>query len=673
MCLWSDLPNTSANVAHALARRADGNPYTLDLLLSTDIVRENTEDAAINLDPTTVARLPNGLRDLLRGHWNSLAPDKRRCLSIAGTLGEMLPIEVLDQAVNSLGLVRPVNLVDNTWLRFVGHRQQVVEFLEAARRELAADRESSELEPWQCARWRSAVASQIRDTIDRCRDARVHLVLRSLYLRLGQMQLIDDVDSLVDVATDLAEDSLQTWLAPAAVTVLLSVGNLVSAAGAESQLRWHTAMARSKRTETRAVAIVRSEADIARLIAIEQFPYTKLGIAALIEHALCYRADSVDLRTARSSMDLAKAWISGRFDHDAELVADVLRADGMVRGYEQCLEESVQQLSSAATLYTDNLGPTNYKTLVTYRNLAYWKRRLEPGSELADREAQLETILAVIGTLDNERAATVMSNLAFSLLRTGRDSDVERARDLGQRAVYVRERVFGTDHHLTTPPTLVLSQVWMRKGLIAERARHTVDASHYFVMALAVTDRVLRLREQSGGRVRKRRRELGVHRPVGTPPRPAPPDAPPADVLHRWYVDEGRTLEQIARRQHTSKGVVGAWLSDAGIPAKPRTSREHRKHLDPVLIAELYQEREWSSAQIAAHQDVTVKLVLRTLHDHGVPVRRGGPPPRHPVDDEMDPRLTALYADPDITALLRRHRIPRRNQPGTITNASPMS
>lgn len=51
---------------------------------------------------------------------------------------------------------------------------------------------------------------------------------------------------------------------------------------------------------------------------------------------------------------------------------------------------------------------------------------------------------------------------------------------------------------------------------------------------------------------------------------------------------------------------------------KPRTSREHRKHLDPVLIAELYQEREWSSAQIAAHQDVTVNLVLRTLHDHGV-------------------------------------------------------
>ena len=154
------------------------------------------------------------------------------------------------------------------------------------------------------------------------------------------------------------------------------------------------------------------------------------------------------------------------------------------------------------------------------------------------------------------------------------------------------------------------------------------------------------------------------------PPRPAPPDAPPAELLHRWYVDQGRTLEQIARGQHTSRDVVRAWLTDAGIPVKPRTSREHRKHLDPVLIAELYQEREWSSAQIAAHQDVTVNLVLRTLHDHGVPVRHGGPPPRHPVDD-VDPRLTALYADPEITALLRRHRIPRRNRPGTITERFP--
>jgi len=123
-------------------------------------------------------------------------------------------------------------------------------------------------------------------------------------------------------------------------------------------------------------------------------------------------------------------------------------------------------------------------------------------------------------------------------------------------------------------------------------------------------------------RVKKRRSELGVHRPVGTPPRPAPPDAPPTDMLHRWYVDQGHTLDQIARGQHTSKGVVRAWLTDAGIPVKPRTSREHRKHLDPVLIAELYQELESARPGGCAGPE-SAGTVQRVVHPHDV--LAGGP------------------------------------------------
>ena len=63
------------------------------------------------------------------------------------------------------------------------------------------------------------------------------------------------------------------------------------------------------------------------------------------------------------------------------------------------------------------------------------------------------------------------------------------------------------------------------------------------------------------------------------------------------------------------------------------------------------------------------QTVLRTLHDHGIPVRRGGPPPRRTPD--VGPRLTALSSDPEITALLRRHRIPRRHRPGGITDRFP--
>jgi len=63
-----------------------------------------------------------------------------------------------------------------------------------------------------------------------------------------------------------------------------------------------------------------------------------------------------------------------------------------------------------------------------------------------------------------------------------------------------------------------------------------------------------------------------------------------------------------------------------------------RQRLDPVLLRELlYQDRRWSSPQIAAHLDCTVKTVLRTLHDHGI----GGPPRRSaaPPDTRRRPAV----------------------------------
>jgi len=174
-------------------------------------------------------------------------------------------------------------------------------------------------------------------------------------------------------------------------------------------------------------------------------------------------------------------------------------------------------------------------------------------------------------------------------------------------------------------------------------------------------------------RVTQARRGLGVHRPRAPMPRRTIPAAPVPVELRRLYIDDGRTLEQIARQHHTSKEVVRTWLEDAQIPVQPRTSREHRKQLDAVLVAELYQKREWSAAEIAANLDVSIQLVLRTLHDHGVPVRRGGPPSRAHNRTTIDPRLTSLYADPEITSMLRRHRIPRREQPGSITERFPVA
>ena len=47
------------------------------------------------------------------------------------------------------------------------------------------------------------------------------------------------------------------------------------------------------------------------------------------------------------------------------------------------------------------------------------------------------------------------------------------------------------------------------------------------------------------------------------------------------------------------------------------------------------------------------------------------PADRRPAGHPTSTRLTALYSDPEITALLRRHRIPRRHRPGGIIDRFP--
>src|SRR5450759_5110892 len=156
-------------------------------------------------------------------------------------------------------------------------------------------------------------------------------------------------------------------------------------------------------------------------------------------------------------------------------------------------------------------------------------------------------------------------------------------------------------------------------------------------------------------RVTTRRRELGVTRPPVPPPHREPPPAPPAAELRRLYLDERLPTAAIGARYDTDPKTARRWLRAAGIPVRPRTAREHRHTLDITELRELYQHRQWTVAEIAAHLDSTIQLILRALHDAGVPVRRSGiRPRRRPPDDTQ--LLAALCADPDVTAVLRRHR-----------------
>ena len=173
-------------------------------------------------------------------------------------------------------------------------------------------------------------------------------------------------------------------------------------------------------------------------------------------------------------------------------------------------------------------------------------------------------------------------------------------------------------------------------------------------------------------RITQQRRQLGIRRPPSAPPRPDRGVLPDPDTLRRLYVEQQHTLAQIGRTYRTAAPKVRAALEAAGIPVRPRTSRASRTEFEPELLRQLYQNQEWTTGQIAAHLNTTTAAVLRALHDHNIPVRRGGPTTtRRPEDTAIDSRLTALYQDDEVTALLRRYRIPRRHQPGSITDRFP--
>ncbi|MGI8680783.1 MAG: hypothetical protein ACR2JO_01345 [Mycobacteriales bacterium] len=57
-------------------------------------------------------------------------------------------------------------------------------------------------------------------------------------------------------------------------------------------------------------------------------------------------------------------------------------------------------------------------------------------------------------------------------------------------------------------------------------------------------------------RVKARRLQLGVARPLVPPPHPGPPPAPPADELRLLYLDQGMPTERIARHYRTAAPVV---------------------------------------------------------------------------------------------------------------------
>ncbi|MGA7416338.1 MAG: hypothetical protein WBW33_38060, partial [Bryobacteraceae bacterium] len=140
-----------------------------------------------------------------------------------------------------------------------------------------------------------------------------------------------------------------------------------------------------------------------------------------------------------------------------------------------------------------------------------------------------------------------------------------------------------------------------------------------------------------------------------------------ADLYRRLRL----STTQIAGLVGIPAAAVRYRLLARGVPMRTRggNNREDRIVIHQAELAELYLQAGLSADEVGQMLGVSRRVVLRSAHDAGLPVRVGGAPPRHgPSEIEL---IQALYADRMVSEVLTRHGMPRVPLPGPIWRRFP--
>lgn len=119
------------------------------------------------------------------------------------------------------------------------------------------------------------------------------------------------------------------------------------------------------------------------------------------------------------------------------------------------------------------------------------------------------------------------------------------------------------------------------------------------------------------------------------------------DDLHRLYIEERKSLAEIARPLGVSKALVGKWLRAAGIPA--------RSISEGTSIAQTGRPlSEQHKASLRINAANARAKITRESHKRGGLKRRGLAPPNKgkPMSPELRARLTEMRQDPEYRAMM---------------------
>lgn len=154
-------------------------------------------------------------------------------------------------------------------------------------------------------------------------------------------------------------------------------------------------------------------------------------------------------------------------------------------------------------------------------------------------------------------------------------------------------------------------------------------------------------------------------------PRGAGADIPDT-LLADLYVRRRLTCAQISELTAVPARTVHDRLRAQGIRLRTRGrfNREDRLAVDPSVLTDLYVQAGLPADEVGTALGVSRKVVLRTAHDHGLPVRLGGPAPsRGPAEIEL---IDALYADNQVQRAMRRYGLPRIPPGGPVWQRFPV-
>ncbi len=138
------------------------------------------------------------------------------------------------------------------------------------------------------------------------------------------------------------------------------------------------------------------------------------------------------------------------------------------------------------------------------------------------------------------------------------------------------------------------------------------------------------------------------------------------DLMTRLYTEAGCSSAEVSSLTGIPQRTVRDRLRARGVRmrTKGRLNREDRLTLAADVVEQLYVEAGLSAAETGSVLGVSRQVVLRAAHDHGLPVRVGGPEPgQGPTEIEL---VDALYADALVRQTLARHGVARRSADGPI-------